>query len=210
VIRAASLASGLVLLAILWIGPLPAMAPASFTAHMTLHMGVVAVAAPLLAAGLAGGTADPARMAPRLVSALPAAALELAVVWAWHAPVLHHLARTSNGWLVAEQASFLGAGLLVWVAAIGGGSHRAGARTGSGVVALLLTSMHMTLLGALLALAPRPLYHHDPVPLAALTALEDQHLGGAIMLIVGGVSYLIGGLLLSRRLLALPGMGRAA
>jgi putative membrane protein len=34
-----------------------------------------------------------------------------------------------------------------------------------------------------------------------LTALEDQHLGGAIMLLVGGVSYLLGGLWLTMGLL---------
>ena len=66
-------------------------------------------------------------------------------------------------------------------------------RRAAGVVGLLLTSMHMTLLGALLALAPRPLYAHAD-GFAGLTPLEDQHLGGAIMLLVGGVSYLLGGL----------------
>jgi putative membrane protein len=34
----------------------------------------------------------------------------------------------------------------------------------------------------------------------ASTALDDQHLGGAIMLVVGGVSYLAGGLWLTARL----------
>ncbi|HXG67992.1 MAG TPA: cytochrome c oxidase assembly protein, partial [Blastocatellia bacterium] len=65
-------------------------------------------------------------------------------------------------------------------------------RRAAGVVGLLLTSMHMTLLGALLALTPRPLYHHA-AGFSGLTPLEDQHLGGAIMLLVGGISYLAGG-----------------
>jgi putative membrane protein len=60
-------------------------------------------------------------------------------------------------------------------------------------LALLLTSMHMTLLGALLALTPRPLYVHA-AGLSSLTAIQDQHLGGAIMLLIGGLSYLAGGL----------------
>lgn len=207
--RAVMLVSGVLLLAVLWIGPLPDMAADSFTAHMTLHMGIVAVVAPLLAAAAAGTAWDPARAAPRLFSALPAAAVELAVVWAWHAPSLHHAARASSAWLAAEQASFLVAGLLVWVSSIGGDPIHAGNRTGNGVVALLLTSMHMTLLGALLALAPRALYHHQTLA-SPLTVLDDQHLGGAIMLLVGGASYLMGGLLLSRRLLALPREGRIA
>jgi putative membrane protein len=60
--------------------------------------------------------------------------------------------------------------------------------------------MHMTLLGALLALTPRPLYAHVD-GFAGLTATDDQHLGGAIMLAVGGVSYLAGGLWLMGHLI---------
>jgi putative membrane protein len=195
--RTASLSIGSCLLAALWLGPLPERAAASFTAHMTLHMGVVAVVAPLIALGLAGSALHPARAMPRLFSALPPAALELVIVWVWHAPSLHHAARHSPPVLVLEQASFLAAGLYVWIAAIAGGGP--GDRTGTGIVALLITSMHMTLLGALLALAPRALYHAGASP---EVALSDQHVGGAVMLIVGGASYLLGGLLLSRRLLA--------
>ncbi|HSQ13233.1 MAG TPA: cytochrome c oxidase assembly protein, partial [Candidatus Deferrimicrobium sp.] len=69
----------------------------------------------------------------------------------------------------------------------------------------LLTSMHMTLLGVLLALAPRPLFAHDTADathaLYSLAALADQQLGGAIMLLVGGVAYLAGGLWLTAGLL---------
>jgi putative membrane protein len=63
----------------------------------------------------------------------------------------------------------------------------------------------MTLLGALLALSPRPLYGHaHGAGIAGLAPLDDQHLGGAIMLLVGGASYLIGGLVLVGRLLRQP------
>ena len=55
-------------------------------------------------------------------------------------------------------------------------------------------------LGALLALSPRPLYPHLHSS-AGLTPLEDQHLGGAIMLLAGGASYLLGGLWLTAGLL---------
>ena len=71
------------------------------------------------------------------------------------------------------------------------------------MVALLLTAMHMTLLGALLGLTPRPLYQHMD-GFSGLSALDDQHLGGAIMLLIGGISYLLGGLWLTIRLLRSP------
>jgi putative membrane protein len=193
--RRALLVLGLLTLAALWLGPLPQMARVAFWAHMTMHMGVVAVAAPLIALGVAGGRLDPVRKAPRLFAPIPASVLELVVVWAWHAPALHHAARHSKMWLATEQGMFLLAGLLVWLSAFGSDGWRGGNRSAAGVVGLLLTSMHMTLLGALLALTPRPLYAHVE-GVASLAPIADQHLGGAIMLTVGGVSYLAGGLLL--------------
>ena len=201
--RRALLVCGCLTLAAVWLGPLPQLARQAFWAHMTMHMGVVAVAAPLLALGVAGGRLDPVRQAPGLFAPIPASALELIVVWAWHTPALHHAARHGLAGLVAEQGMFLLAGLLVWLSAFGGDAWQRGNRTAAGIVGLLLTAMHMTLLGALLALASRPLYAHAEV-VAGLTPLEDQHLGGAIMLLVGGVSYLCGGLWLTVGLLRSP------
>jgi putative membrane protein len=198
--RRALLTFGLLTLAAVWLGPLPQLARQAFCAHMTLHMGVVAVAAPLLAVGVTGGRLDPVRKAPGLFAPIPASVLELVVVWAWHAPALHHAARHGTAGLAAEQGAFLFAGLLVWLSAFGGDARLSGSRRAAGVVGLLLTSMHMTLLGALLALAPRPLYHHAE-GLTGLTPLDDQHLGGVIMLLVGGLSYLLGGLWLTAGLL---------
>lgn len=202
--------AGALVLAAVWLGPLPSLARGAFTAHMIMHMGVVAVAAPLLALGLAGGRWDPVLRAPRAFAPVPASLLELVVVWAWHAPLLHAFARGSGSGLVLEQGSFLAVGLLVWLSAFGGesrgpavergrGRRVAGAgprpaRAAAGVIGLLLASMHMTLLGALLGLAPRPLYGH-------VEAVRDQQLGGAIMLLVGGAVYLAGGLALVAGLL---------
>jgi putative membrane protein len=187
---------GVFTLLVCWVGPLPAAATHRFSAHMTIHMAVVAVAAPLLALGVAGGPCDPVRKLPRLFSPIPASILELIVVWAWHAPAFHQAARHTTSGLIAEQGMFLVCGLLVWLSAFGGKTPRSGDRTASGVIGLLLTSMHMTLLGALLIFAPRPLYDH-PVDFTLGTPLGEQQLGGAIMLLVGGLSYLAGGLWLT-------------
>jgi putative membrane protein len=195
------LIAGFVVLAIAWLGPLSAIARSSFSAHMTMHMAVVAVAAPLIAMGLSTARFDPAVTSPRLFSPIPASIAELVVVWAWHTPALHHAARHQTWALVLEQSSFLAAGLLLWIAVLGGHSGLREPRRGAGVVALLFTSMHMTLLGALFALTPRPLYEHLADGPAGPSVLADQHLGGAIMLLVGGAAYLIGGLSLTAALL---------
>lgn len=201
--RPVALSLGLLTLGGVWIVPLHHLIPGAFSAHMTMHMGVVAVAAPLIAFGMAGGKLDPVGRAPAIFSPIPASIVELVVVWAWHTPALHHAARHSSLALVLEQSSFLLSALLVWLSAFGGAAPERANRGAAGVVALLLTSMHMTLLGALLALPPRPLYTHAAHGDAnALSPLADQHLGGAIMLIVGGVSYLAGGLWLMGQLLA--------
>jgi putative membrane protein len=198
--RVALLAGTLALMAA-WLGPLPLVARDAFSAHMVLHMTVVAVAAPILALGVAGGRLDPVRATPALLPPIPLSVVELAVVWSWHAPVLHHAARHRSDAFAAEQASFLVSGLLVWLSAFGGDEDGSAPRRAAGVVALLLTSMHMTLLGALLALTPRPLYH-GTTGLAWLSPLDDQHLGGAIMLVAGGLVYLAGGLGLTWRVLS--------
>jgi putative membrane protein len=181
-VRSAGLA-GLAVLAALWLVPWDV---AAFPAHMIRHMGLVAVAAPLLALGF------PRALAPLAVNPLAAAVVEFVVVWAWHLPAAHAAARLSALGLVAEQGAFLLAGLMVWAGAFGARQPLAGAG------GLLLTSMHMTLLGAILVLAPRDLY-------AELCGtppdLTGQQLGGLLMLGIGTPVYLAGGLWLVRRAL---------
>ena len=46
------------------------------------------------------------------------------------------------------------------------------------------------------ALAARPLYPHGAAPAFGLTAMQDQHLGGILMLLFGGLAYLAGALAL--------------
>ncbi|HAW27227.1 MAG TPA: hypothetical protein DCY03_03770, partial [Planctomycetaceae bacterium] len=101
---------GLLSLAVAWSGPLPELAHHAFFAHMTMHMLVVAVAAPLLSLAIAGTRFDPVIKYPVFFAPIPASVAELIIVWAWHAPGLHHLARMTFWGLVAEQGSFLLAG----------------------------------------------------------------------------------------------------
>ncbi len=186
-----SLAAGLLVLFSAWVWPWPQLALPPFTAHMAMHMAVVALAAPLLALGIRGTRFDPAMRAPVWVSAIPASMGELVAVWAWHAPALHHAARHHAAAFALEQGTFLIAGVWLWSAAVGGSPELRRARAAAGVTGLLLTSMHMTLLGALIALAGRVLYPHHHG--GGLSPIHDQQLGGAVMLLAGGIAYLAGG-----------------
>lgn len=193
-IRSIPLLAGLLILAMLWLGPLPHAGHSAFTAHMIMHVGVLAAAAPLLA------LSSPMLRrwlcaSPLAGSAVLASIAEFVAVWAWHSPALHLYARHHHLGLVAEQGSFLAVGLWLWTTALPPAGQEE--RRGAAVIGLLLTSMHMTLLGTLLALAPRPLYH-------AATgghALGDQQLGGTIMLAVAGSVYLLAALWQLARLL---------
>jgi putative membrane protein len=202
-VRRACLILGLFALALVWLGPLLDAWRSSFSAHMLAHMGVVAMAAPLLAIGIPFGPTSDANRA--FVLAVPASLVEFIVVWSWHAPALRALAESSLFVTAIEQATFLAAGLFLWLACL---PRRSSDTTGNaaGAFALLLTSIHMTLLGALLALTPRPLYGVDEVSCfgIVLSARQDQELGGAIMLLVGAAVYLAGGVTLLARMLATP------
>lgn len=215
--RRGCFALGVVVLALVWLGPLLTAWRDSFAAHMLAHMGVVAIAAPLIALGLAPPLIGLQALSPRkqrgerslpLVLSLPivASLVELVVVWGWHVPAARSWVETSTLATALEQATFLTAGLFLWLSCLASGSANASAHRAAGAFGLLLTTVHMTLLGALLALSPRPLYGLGEVTCLGLTldAAQDQQLGAVVMLFVGAAVYLAGGVTLLARLLALP------
>ena len=195
--KKAALVAGLLLLAVLWLGILAFGERDSFSIHMIVHMGVVSGAAPLIALGLSGSRHDLTIRWPWFTPVL-ASMVELVAVWGWHLPAARALAEAS--WLVTalEQASFLAAGVLLWLSCLGGALDAREGRRLAGTFGLLFTSMHMTLLGALLALSPRPLYGSADVSCfgVPLSAAVDQQAGGVVMLLVGAIVYLLGGVTL--------------
>ena len=200
--KRAALVIGLVLLLALWAFLLPFADRRSFSVHMIAHMGVVAGVAPMIAVGLSGTrldfTAGRAWLTPVLASLI-----ELFAVWSWHVPAMRALSETSGIATVLEQIVFLGAGLALWLSCLGGAIGSSDERRLTGTFGLLFTSMHMTLLGALLALSPRPLYGDGEVTCfgVVLSAGTDQQIGGVVMLLVGAVVYLAGGIALLARTL---------
>ncbi|AOF93566.1 cytochrome c oxidase assembly protein [Sinorhizobium sp. RAC02] len=185
---------GPVLLAVLGALFLASFGGGSFAAHMVIHMGIVAVAAPLIAYGLRDTRLDPLPGTLR-VSPMLASFIELVVVWFWHLPAFRASADASLILSLVEQSSFLVAGVLLWHACFRPKDGRL-----AGTAGLLFTSMHMTLLGVLLALAPRPLYGDGDGDITCfgipLSAAADQQIGGVVMLMAGALAYLLGGILL--------------
>ena len=184
-VRPMPLFLGIAALIPVWALPLDAML-GPFPAHMLRHMALVALIPPLLVAGL------PRLAAPPI---LIAAVVEFAVIWAWHAPALHEAAWFSSPVFALEQASFLAAGILTWASAMNAREPLAGAG------GMLLTSMHMTLLGALLILSPTALYSY--------CGPEAQQVGGMLMLAIGTPAYLAAGLWFTARALGRDGEAAA-
>ncbi len=190
---------GVALLLGLWLGPLPKMAMTAFSPHMILHLGLVIGVGPLFAIGLQ-------RIGVRFTGGrsllgwtIAISLLDLVVVWGWHAPPAHEAAILRPEMFVLQQLSFLFVGVAVWFIGFGGTSR---ASVGAGLLAMLMSFMHMTMLGILLAVAPRLFY--DPqfcLGAFGFDPLADQRFGGALMAVFGGLPYFVGAAFLGSRLL---------
>lgn len=185
-----ALAAGAVVLAGLWLSPLPVLSQRIFSLHMTLHLLVIVLAAPLVSYGLSRRLPPLRDVHDALNWGLLAALADMVIVWGWHVPLLHDLAARSLPLLYLQQVSFLLAGLAVWTFAFVAASR--GAQAVAALV-LFLTFMHMSMFGVVVTLAPGLLY--DPSLCLGgfgLSSLDDQRLGGILMAIAGGLPYLCG------------------
>jgi len=207
------------------VSPLDRLGGTLLSAHMAQH-GLLVTVAPLLLllgkpsvafawalpAGWSRGSLAAvawrpvARAGQWLSRPFAAAALHGLVLWVWHAPALFDAA-VEREWLhTLEHASFFGTALLFWRVILGA---RSGTRAGAALAAAFATLIHGAFLGALLTLAPRPLYgwYGGRVEPWGLTALDDQQLAGLLMWVPMGVVYFGACLWLASRLIV-PTEGR--
>ncbi|HEX3990665.1 MAG TPA: cytochrome c oxidase assembly protein, partial [Acetobacteraceae bacterium] len=106
-------------------------------------------------------------------------------IWAWHAPAFFDAALANVVFHRLQHLSFLATAVLFWWSVL--------RRSNAGVAAwhLFITMLHTSVLGALMALAPRVLYEVQTAAAAdwGLTPLEDQQLAGIIMWVPAGTVY---------------------
>lgn len=206
--------AGIALLVAALVWPLDAWAELSFSAHMAQHMVLIALAPPLLLLGRAGAVwlhALPRNWRPvvinmrdwpgvtgvrRLLGSLAAVSLfHGAVLWGWHAPAAFELALRHDVVHWAEHMTLLAAGILFWRALL----RARGTALGSALVWMLVTVIHSGMLGALITLAPQPLYRIYIERGGVVDVLADQQLAGLIMWVPMGTIYLIGALMIAAR-----------
>lgn len=218
--HALSFALGMAVLFVALVSPLDALGEALLSAHMAQHGLLVALAPPLLLVGKPGVVFAWALPAPArknflgsaawralacfgnaLSRPLPAAVLHGLALWLWHAPAAFDAAVANYTLHAIEHVSFFGTALLFWRAILDARSSR---RAAAALGATFATLMHGGLLGALITLAPYPLYlwYVDRTAAWGWSPLEDQQLAGLLMWVPLGVVYLGACLVLASRLVA--------
>jgi putative membrane protein len=216
--------AGWALMALALVSPLHDVSRRLFSAHMIEHEIVMTAAAPLLVLARPGGTMMWAlpQLARRMIglairtrlvshswsmatAPIAAAAIHAAAIWIWHIPSVFAAALAQEWLHWLQHLSFLASALLFWWAIF----YRAGHRF-LALGLLFATSIHTSLLGALLAFSTRLWIPAQGTGAAGwnMTALDDQQLAGLIMWIPGGVAYLAAAIWLASVLIADPGHQR--
>jgi putative membrane protein len=200
---------GWFVLALALISPLHAAGEVLFSAHMVQHELMMVLAAPLLVLGrplvsylwalpqterrTVGKWFQQDRIT-RLWSFLSnpfhAWWLHFLVLWGWHIPVLFEATLGNEVVHSAQHLSFFFSALLFWWALI----RRQGTRKeyGAGAFYIFTTMIHTGILGMLLTFSTSiwyPVYSRGTQPWG-LTPLEDQQLGGLIMIVPPMAVYL--------------------
>jgi putative membrane protein len=202
--HSAAYVAGWLSLTLALVSPLHWLGEHLFTFHMIEHEIVMAISAPLLVISRPVGTflwSLPRRhrvtvgrlLRRRAVTATwrwvssggNATLLHGVAIWAWHAPLLFDAAVVNVAAHRLQHLSFLLTAILFWWSVL--------RNSESGVAAwhLFITMLHTSVLGALMALAPRVLYAAQTATALdwGLTPLEDQQLAGLIMWVPAGTIY---------------------
>lgn len=200
--QVAAFALALVTIVVALVSPVDAASDLLFSVHMTQHVLLTLVAAPLfvLAAPLQvmgwGLPPGPRRAAGRWQGrlrrllwhpALPGVGLTVftAVYVLWHVPVLYDAAITNDVVHALEHATMVGAALAFWAPIV----RPRRTNPGVGVLLLFISMIASGILSALLVFAPVGWYGHDATAAWGLSRLEDQQAAGAVMWVLGGAIY---------------------
>lgn len=208
--RAVAYCAGLLSLFIALVSPVDAIGGALFSMHMTQHLLLMMVAAPLIVLGdpvTVTLWALPMRWRRRIglgwrrarwlravwgaLTLAPVAwALHVVTLWLWHAPGFYEMALQSEPIHEFEHATFFVTALLFWWLLFA--PHGRGLSIGAKVAYLFAAMLQGTILGAVITFARHPWYwsYFGTTQAWGLTPLEDQQLAGLIMWIPAGLIYL--------------------
>jgi len=160
-----------------------------FSAHMSQHLLLMFVAAPLWLVGTPDWLIDlaiPASLKQSvkwIMRPMPAFVIFTVVMWIWHLPALYDLAQNNEGLHIFEHLAFMGAALIGWwpVAAHSKATPQPAASVR--MLYLFMLAVPMTALSAILTFSTNPFYafYVNAPRLFGLSALDDQRLGALLM-----------------------------
>ncbi|HWE47521.1 MAG TPA: cytochrome c oxidase assembly protein [Caulobacteraceae bacterium] len=176
------------------ISPLCPLSVSLFTARVGQHMILTLVAAPIVALGRpAEAIAALLKTRPKplftgLLGLAAPTAFFAVFLWYWHTPGPYEVTFDSTFVYWTMHVTLYGSALWLWTAILNDRRYAAW-----GILAALFTTVQMGLLGALITLAPKPMYAWHLVTTWAwgLTPLQDQQLGGAVMWAPGCIAFLV-------------------
>jgi putative membrane protein len=218
--RALAFAGGLLVLAGALLSPLDRWSAELFSMHMIQHELLMLAAAPLLVAGrplpvwlwafgATGRDTVVRAVRPRVVRVAWSAFVSPGIawmchalaLWVWHVPKFFDAVLVSRPIHDLQHFTFLATALMFWAALF---EERNRERRGAGILYLFTTTVHTSVLGALITFAARPWYSaYLQTPAHwGLSALEDQQLGGLIMWVPGSIVYVGTALFLLARWIA--------
>jgi putative membrane protein len=194
-------------------GPVDHYEATLFADHMTQHLLLMMVAAPLLVMSapvtLLLRVASPRSRARwilpvlhsrllRLVShPIVASALYAGVLWATHFSSIYELALENDTVHYLEHAAYLTAALLFWWPMLGRDPSPWRVSHPLRLVVMLLQMAQGAFLGIAVMNAGAPLYaHYADLRLSWITPIADQQLAGAVMWGLGGLGFLAAGLVI--------------
>jgi cytochrome c oxidase assembly factor CtaG len=168
--------------------------------HMFQHVLLGVVAPPLLLLGLSPPMAEALwRRVPglrRLAEPVAAQLIAALVMIGWHLPPLYDLTLRSEAVHITEHLAFIAAGVLFWWPVVDATGRTTAWRLGDGARLLYLFIGTFAQDGVALALMFSRVpfytfYEHAPRLVESLTVVADQTLSGAVLMLVGKVSYAI-------------------
>ncbi|HZQ05834.1 MAG TPA: cytochrome c oxidase assembly protein [Anaerolineae bacterium] len=171
-----------------------------FSAHMLQHVLLTLVAPPLMLLGLPSWFFEPLRTRPALLQFARSltnpffafAAFNVIFV-SWHIPMFYNLALYSSFIHLLEHASMIFTALLLWMPILSPTKLLPRLPLPVQVLYIFLASIIGTGLGAILTLAPQPIYiFYTQAPrIWGISALDDQIWAGLIMWIGAGMILLL-------------------
>lgn len=188
--------SGLVVLTSAFVSPVDSLGESRLLfAHMVQHILIAEVGALLVVAGLTGPILRPILALPYIgrlrVLAHPLVALPVWVLtlYLWHIPALYEAALRSDSLHAFQHMSFFVAGAMMWAALIEPlpGPEWFGAGPKAAYVAIVRFTE--AILANIFVWSAKPFYpfYAEQERVWGISAIQDQNIGGGIMMVYGTV-----------------------